>query len=183
MLYFTIPSLDNELAQICGLSLPEANPRVKRSADNSRPFTPSLKQRKCEGFSVKLDVNHFEPEDMTIKVVGNELIVNGKHGERLDDNGIVSREFTRRYELPKDIDLERITSKLSNEGNLMIEPPLKQKEAPKQTVIPITFVENKSFLIRPFCDTVLPHFLAHAGKAELNHFAKKTVMVFTSMPV
>ena len=139
-MYFTIPSIDSELAKILGLNLMDNGcRRPKRVADSQQPTASPVKKRKADGFSVKLDVTHFEPEDIAIKVVGNDLMVTGKHGERLDENGFVSRQFTRRYELPKDIDLEKITSKMSTDGKLMIEAPLLKKEEPKERVIPITF--------------------------------------------
>ena len=52
-------------------------------------------------FEVKLDVSNFTPEEIAVKVVENDLLVEGKHEEKLDKNkdGYVSRQFTRRYAL------------------------------------------------------------------------------------
>ena len=154
MLYLTIPSLDCELARILGLSVDNGNRRVAKRTADCQPIAPPVKQRKTDGFSVKLDVTHFQPEDLTIKVVDNDLVVIGKHGERLDENGYVSRQFSRRYELPEGIDLERMTSKLTDDRKLCIEAPIIQKEITKERVIPITVVHEPNELKNdPKCDT------------------------------
>jgi len=106
--------------------------------------SPKLRKiSKPDKFEIKLDVTHFIPEDIKIKTNGHHLIVEGNHGERLHQNGFVSRQFTRRYELPKNIDLEQISSSLSSDGQLLIEAPIKQS-ASEERIIPITFVEKQN---------------------------------------
>jgi len=90
-------------------------------------------------FQVMLDVNQFTPEEIIVKTVDNAIIVHGKHEEKMDDHGFVSREFTRRYLLPEGTEPEQITSALSHDGILTIDAPRKQIEPPKpnERVIPI----------------------------------------------
>jgi hypothetical protein len=46
------------------------------------------------------------------------LLVTGKHDEKPDEHklGFVSRHFTRRYALPKDVDIKELHCNLSNKG-------------------------------------------------------------------
>ncbi|XP_069691051.1 alpha-crystallin A chain-like [Periplaneta americana] len=78
-----------------------------------------------ENFKVNLDVQHFTPEEITVKTVDNFVVVEGKHGERLDEHGFVTREFKRRYKLPAECETESVKSSLSSDGVLTITAPKK----------------------------------------------------------
>uniref|UniRef100_A0A8C1NTJ5 Heat shock protein beta-1 n=1 Tax=Cyprinus carpio TaxID=7962 RepID=A0A8C1NTJ5_CYPCA len=77
-----------------------------------------------EAWKISLDVNHFAPEELTVKTKDGVVEITGKHEERKDEHGFVSRCFTRKYTLPSGVDSEKITSTLSPEGVLTIEAPL-----------------------------------------------------------
>ncbi|XP_075529416.1 alpha-crystallin B chain-like [Dermacentor variabilis] len=80
-------------------------------------------------FAVRLDARNFAPEELTVKTVDNCLVIHGKHEEKSDDRGCyVSREFTRRYVLPEDVDPQTIKSHLTPGGVLAIEAPRKKKD-------------------------------------------------------
>lgn len=72
-------------------------------------------------FSVMLDVKHFSPEEIAVKVVGEHVEVHARHEERPDEHGFVAREFHRRYRLPSGVDPASVTSALSPEGVLSIQ--------------------------------------------------------------
>jgi HSP20 family molecular chaperone IbpA len=72
-------------------------------------------------FQVMVDVSHFTPEEITVKTVDNTIVVSAKHEDRADDYGFVSRQFSRKYLIPQDIDPLSITSTLSPEGILTIQ--------------------------------------------------------------
>ncbi|MEQ2273510.1 hypothetical protein XENORESO_005060 [Xenotaenia resolanae] len=74
-------------------------------------------------FTVYLDVKHFSPDELSVKVTDDYLEIQGKHGERQDDHGYVSREFHRRYRLPSAIDQSAITCTLSADGLLTLTGP------------------------------------------------------------
>jgi len=96
-------------------------------------------------FEVKLDVSHFTPEEIKVKVAGNSLLVEGKHSERQDKHGYVSRQFTRRYTLADDVDLERLSSSLDENGKtLAIHAPKKKFQLDGSgRVIPIIVRKKK----------------------------------------
>ncbi|KAL4636080.1 retinitis pigmentosa 1-like 1 protein [Arapaima gigas] len=90
-------------------------------------------------WTVSLDINQFAPEEITIKLKEGYLEITGKHDERQDEHGFVSRCFIRRYKLPANADLEHITSYLSGDGVLSVEAPLPAPEevVPQKIVIPV----------------------------------------------
>jgi HSP20 family molecular chaperone IbpA len=80
----------------------------------------------CEGpggFKVALDVHQFAPREINVKTVDDSVIIEGKHEERPDEHGYVSRHFLRRYVLTKDYDVEHVACSLSSDGVLTIVAP------------------------------------------------------------
>uniref|UniRef100_UPI00398E4B0D alpha-crystallin A chain n=1 Tax=Pristiophorus japonicus TaxID=55135 RepID=UPI00398E4B0D len=71
-------------------------------------------------FMINLNVKHFSPEELSVKVVDDYVEIHGKHTERQEDQGRVSREFHRTYRLPSNLDQSAITCSLSNEGLLTL---------------------------------------------------------------
>nr|UQK61698.1 small heat shock protein [Carpetania matritensis] len=99
-------------------------------------------QKEEEDFSVRLDVSHFQPEELTVKTTGNRVIVHARHEEKQDEHGYIEREFTRTYLLPEDVDPDTVKSCLSGDGVLSIEAPKKRRlEASTERVIPIEHME------------------------------------------
>lgn len=102
-------------------------------------------------FQANLDVQQFKPEEITVKVTGEDTItVEGKHDEKEDDHGFISRHFIRKYILPKGCDINKVESKLSSDGVLTITAPrtndneVEFKTIPiSQTGEPAKRVENK----------------------------------------
>ncbi|KAM9331656.1 heat shock protein beta-1 [Pholidichthys leucotaenia] len=77
-----------------------------------------------ENWKVSLDVNHFSPEELVVKTKDGVVEISGKHEERKDEHGFISRSFTRKYTLPPTADVEKVMSALSPEGVLTVEAPL-----------------------------------------------------------
>ncbi|XP_034996083.1 alpha-crystallin B chain isoform X2 [Zootoca vivipara] len=94
-------------------------------------------------FSVNLDVKHFSPEELKVKVLGDVIEVQGKHEERQDEHGFIAREFNRKYRIPADVDPLSITSSLSSDGVLTVNGPRKAMEVPERT-IPIAREEKSA---------------------------------------
>lgn len=81
-----------------------------------------------DGFQVCMDVQQFKPSELNVKVTDNCVIVEGKHEEREDDHGYISRSFARRYVLPKGYDPNKVVSTLSSDGVLTVSVPKPQIE-------------------------------------------------------
>lgn len=92
-----------------------------------------------DGFQVSVDVQQFKPSEIIVKTVDNMVVIEGKHEEREDDHGIISRHFVRRCPLPEGYDPNDVTSSLSSDGILTVKapkPPKKDAQA-KERIIQI----------------------------------------------
>uniref|UniRef100_A0A2A4J9F7 SHSP domain-containing protein n=1 Tax=Heliothis virescens TaxID=7102 RepID=A0A2A4J9F7_HELVI len=90
-------------------------------------------------YQINLDVQHFSPEEISVKTADGYIVVEGKHEEKQDEHGYISRQFVRRYALPEGAAPETVESRLSSDGVLTITAPRKVPEAIKgERKVPIT---------------------------------------------
>lgn len=102
-------------------------------------------------FQANLDVQQFKPEEISVKVTGdNTITIEGKHEEKQDEHGFISRHFVRKYILPRGHDINKLESRLSSDGVLTISAPRIGSVEGDSRKIPITqtgqpskAVENK----------------------------------------
>lgn len=77
---------------------------------------------KC--FVLLVNVDGFAPQDMKVKVIGKEIVVTGvKKIESNEGNEkrIIHKEFTKKFNVPENGDIESIVSRMTSDGNLKIE--------------------------------------------------------------
>ncbi|XP_072521096.1 uncharacterized protein [Salminus brasiliensis] len=86
---------------------------------------------------VSLDVNHFAPTELAVRMQTGFLVIEGKHEERKDEHGYISRSFLRKYKLPLGIVPESIQSCLSGDGILTIEAKITSVPLPADITIPV----------------------------------------------
>ena len=92
---------------------------------------------------INLDVKQFKPEELNVKVVDGYVVVEGKHEERQDEHGFISRQFSRRYKLPDNVDPATVSSSLSSDGVLMVSAPKKALPPPSnERSVPITHTQK-----------------------------------------
>ncbi|KAL0859513.1 hypothetical protein ABMA27_010669 [Loxostege sticticalis] len=104
----------------------------------ARDIGSSIKADK-DKFQINLDVQHFAPEEISVKTADGYIVVEGKHEEKKDEHGYISRSFTRRYALPEGTQPETVESRLSSDGVLTITAPRHVPEAIKgERAVPIT---------------------------------------------
>lgn len=72
-----------------------------------------------DGFEVKLNVEKFQPEEISVKTVDDQIIIEAK-SERKSDNEYLSSEYRRRYELPSGFRAEDVISTISTDGVLTV---------------------------------------------------------------
>lgn len=90
-------------------------------------------------FQVNLDVQQFAPEEISVKATGdNTITIEGKHEEKQDEHGFISRHFVRKYVLPKGCNIEQVASSLSSDGVLTITAPRAEGNEVEHKSIPIT---------------------------------------------
>ncbi|XP_060704923.1 heat shock protein 30C-like [Hemiscyllium ocellatum] len=97
-------------------------------------------------FSVSLNVQHFPPEDLRVKVFGRKVLVTGKHEKKCDDgSGCYSykyEEFRREFQLPEDVDAEALRCCLSQDGQLKVQAPRLALPAVNERTFPINITSE-----------------------------------------
>ncbi len=78
------------------------------------------------GFEVSLDTHEYRPDELKVTVENGVLKVDAKHEEK-GDGKFVSRQFSRSFTLPKEVQADKVSSNLSSDGILMVSAP---KSAP-----------------------------------------------------
>lgn len=108
-------------------------------------------------FEAKLDVQQFKPEEISVKVTGeNTITIEGKHEEKEDEHGQIYRHFLRRYVLPKTCDINKVESKLSSDGVLSISAPRMHDKHIQHKSVPISHTGKPARAIK--------HRKAHGDK-------------------
>ncbi|KAM9296231.1 heat shock protein beta-11-like [Gastrophryne carolinensis] len=78
-------------------------------------------------FVLSLDVQDFSPEELTVKLLGNKLLVSGAKEAKSDDGkGSFSYKcqiFRKEADLPKDVKAEDISCMVTADGQLRIQAP------------------------------------------------------------
>ncbi|XP_066509792.1 uncharacterized protein [Hoplias malabaricus] len=88
-------------------------------------------------WKVSLDVNHFAPSELMLRTQSGFLVVEGKHEERQDEHGYISRHFVRKYKLPLAVAAETIYSCVSGDGILTVEAKFTSIPLPADISIPV----------------------------------------------
>ncbi|XP_007518007.1 heat shock protein beta-1 [Erinaceus europaeus] len=115
-------------------------PALSRALSRQLSSGVSEIRHTSDRWRVALDVNHFAPEELTVKTKDGVVEITGKHEERQDEHGFISRCFTRKYTLPAGVDPTLVSSSLSPEGMLTVEAPLpKPATQSSEITIPVTF--------------------------------------------
>lgn len=89
------------------------------------------------GYQVSMNVSEFKPEQLTVKVIDNSVVVEGKSEENDNTNGYVSRHFIRRFSLPQGYVADNAISTLSSDGVLTVNVPKPPELEEKGREIPI----------------------------------------------
>ncbi|CAH0599143.1 unnamed protein product [Chrysodeixis includens] len=91
-----------------------------------------------DSFQINLDVQHFSPDEISVKTADGYVVIEAKHEEKQDEHGYVSRQFSRRYALPEGTESKEVISQLSSDGILTVSAPKKVVEGEGERVVPIT---------------------------------------------
>merc|ERR1719244_1527297 len=101
---------------------PEMNHKVQKTDDYVPPTTQSaeatvlLKVKEGDEYKLALNMQQYSPEDITIKLNGNELAIEAAgHGEH----------FKQKHIIPDNINLDAMSSSFSSDGVLVIKAPKK----------------------------------------------------------
>uniref|UniRef100_A0A0N4Z0M9 SHSP domain-containing protein n=1 Tax=Parastrongyloides trichosuri TaxID=131310 RepID=A0A0N4Z0M9_PARTI len=70
--------------------------------------------------SLKMDVSQFNPNELRVNIADGYIIIEGRHQERYNRNGLIQKAFFRRYALPPNVREEDVVSDLTKDGILTI---------------------------------------------------------------
>merc|ERR1712119_245731 len=100
----------------------EMNHKVQKTEDYVPPTTQTaeatvlLKVKEGDEYKLALNMQQYSPEDITIKLNGQELTVEAaSHGEK----------FKQKHIIPDNINLDAMSSSFSSDGVLVIKAPKK----------------------------------------------------------
>ena len=94
-------------------------------------------------YNVNLDVRHFDPSEISVKVEDNSIKVSGKREKKSEDGKHYEfREYQQHFTVPDNVNVEELKSQLDQKGILRIEAPLKGQLGDKARHIPIEYVKK-----------------------------------------
>ncbi|CAG4953722.1 unnamed protein product [Colias eurytheme] len=96
-----------------------------------------------EQYLVRLNVKHFKPDELKIKVKNRYMIVEGKHKVRNDDDKrYIANHFMQRFILPPGSNQEEVKAVLNEKGILTISAPKHElPPPPPEREVPIEVIE------------------------------------------
>merc|ERR1711953_1029586 len=95
---------------------PDSKPKAQQEADCS----VLLKLKKGDEYKLVLNMQQYSPENITVKLNGNELTVLATAGDGSTD------DFKQHHVVSEGIDLDQMTSSFSSDGVLVIKAPRKK---------------------------------------------------------
>ncbi|KAG5840427.1 heat shock protein beta-8 [Anguilla anguilla] len=144
------PRLSTRLGSPWTGSLRSGFPRSSRSGSPGPSFSSMYSEPRGspvsvpgEPWKVCVNVHSFKPEEINVKTKDGFVEVSGKHEEKQEEGSIVTKNFTKKIQIPSDVDPVSVFASLSPEGVLIIEAhqtppyylfssePPKEKEAPE----------------------------------------------------
>ncbi|XP_076263820.1 uncharacterized protein LOC143198456 [Rhynchophorus ferrugineus] len=95
-------------------------------------------------FEANVNVRQFKPEEISVKLDRNTVTIEGKHEEK-PEHGYISRQFVRHYTLPDDCDAQKLQTKISSDGLLVLSVPKKAEDEKLQIrEVPVNTSTNTS---------------------------------------
>ena len=73
-------------------------------------------------YSIEVDIQDFDPEDLDICVEGSFLILKGER-EVKRGNNVSKRVFNQKFNLPSGVDVDKISSQYKLNGTLVVSIP------------------------------------------------------------
>lgn len=95
--------------------------RYGEPSSRSSPTGSTTTTTGGEPWKVCVNVHSFKPEELGIKTRDGFVEVSGKHEEKQEEGGIVTKNFTKKIQIPIDVDPVTVFASLSPEGVLIIE--------------------------------------------------------------
>ena len=79
-------------------------------------------QLKNGRFSIEVDIQDFDPEDIDLKVEGGNIILVGRREVKRGTSSNI-RQFNQKFALPAGIDVSKLSTEVTSSGTLVILNP------------------------------------------------------------
>ncbi|PRD22691.1 UNVERIFIED_CONTAM: Alpha-crystallin A chain [Trichonephila clavipes] len=89
-------------------------------------------------FRIYLNCKHFLPSELKVRIIDNHIVVYGSHSSKLDEHGLIDREFKSRYPIPENVDQHSFMCHYNTYGILIIEAT--REETPR-----VVFINNEIY--------------------------------------
>nr|UQK61682.1 small heat shock protein [Ailoscolex lacteospumosus] len=103
-----------------------------------KPAVPIVEEKGETKLKLEFNVKEFRPEDLEVKLLGNNILQVTAHREDKTESGMSKICYLRKYSLPEGIDKDHIKPTLTKDGVLTIEAPAPALK-PKERMIPIEY--------------------------------------------
>lgn len=103
-----------------------------------KPSVPIVEEKGETKLKLEFNVKEFRPEDLEVKLLGNNILQVTAHREDRNESGMSKIRYLRKYTLPEGIDRDHIKPTLTKDGVLIIEAPAPALK-PKERMIPIEY--------------------------------------------
>lgn len=101
-----------------------------------------VRRTESGGIQLALDVANYKPEDLKIKIVDDNLVIEGV-SETSGKDSYRQTQFKRWFKLPEDCKLDEIKSKLTGDSKLVIDLPTSKPLEQRARSIPIEMDQSK----------------------------------------
>ncbi|OWF50282.1 alpha-crystallin A chain-like [Mizuhopecten yessoensis] len=130
-------SILDEMGQMTRLAFGEIVDEIPRRGRHvlARSEAAELKVDK-KAFSLKMNMRDFEQKNVMIKIDKDRLVISAKQ-ENAENSGCVSREITREFLIPENIDTETMNAVVTDDGLLMVRGRIKGVTEEMEKVIEI----------------------------------------------
>jgi len=101
----------------------QTNEKLSQMTPETQENQKTVKDTPSERILASISVRGYAPEDLTVKVTNNgkSVEVSGKHEERSEDGECCSvSQFSRTFALPEDVEVDKIQSRMAEDGAELI---------------------------------------------------------------
>lgn len=82
-------------------------------------------------FNCVMDVKDFNPKDLSVRVVDDRVVVEGKFEQKSEDgSSVAAKEFYKEFNMPASADIDQVATALSKDGILTVKAPKREGGAP-----------------------------------------------------
>jgi len=82
-------------------------------------------------FNCVMDVKDFNPKDLSVRVVDDRVVVEGKYMQQSEDgSSVAAKEFYKEFNMPPSADIDQVATALSKDGILTVKAPKREGGAP-----------------------------------------------------